>query len=145
MKNYIVFAALALSALSVSAQTSPEIQTVKITAGQGESELSKTYLMLSEQFAKFKGAYTMKNGMTLSVFEIDRARFAQIDDEEKHEIVATAANAFAANDKKMKMNIDLGDRGQASGEVFYLFPGINTSEGYVTGSGWMKTALNNKK
>lgn len=141
MKKLIVFTAFALSSLAVTAQTASEIPTVRITAEQDSSGLNKAYVMLAEQFAKFKGAYKMRNGMSMSLFEIDRARFAQINDEEKHEIVATAANSFVAQDKKMKIRIDLDDNGQANGEVYYILPAFYSGEGLVTPAGWMRTAL----
>jgi hypothetical protein len=141
MKKIIVFLVLTASASAVTAQTSSEVPTVKITANQDPYSIENTYEMRPEEFNKFKGAYKLTNGMTLSLFETDRARFAQIDDSDQHEIIAVAHNAFVAQDRQLKMRINLSEDGKGSGELNYILPPLFSAEGQITNGGWMLATI----
>jgi hypothetical protein len=141
MKNPIVFLALTTAAFAVIAQTASEVPTVKITASQNSYSSMQTYEMSPEEFNKFKGAYTLTNGMVLSLFENDRTRYAQIDDSNQHEIIAVAPNAFVAQDKQLRMRIDLSEDGKGRGELNYLLPPLFSSEGQITNGGWMLATI----
>lgn len=141
MKNIFAFLVLAASVSAVLAQTSSEVPTVKITATQNPYSYNQAYEMSPAEFEKFKGAYKLTNGMTLSLFETDRARFAQIDDSAQHEIIAVAHNAFVAQDKQLKMRINLSEDGKGSGELNYILPPLFSAEGQITNGGWILATI----
>jgi hypothetical protein len=137
MKRLIVISAISMLSLAVSAQTASDVDTVKISADQSIYLPSQTYRMGSDEFYKFKGAYSLSNGMTLSLFERGRSMYAQIDGQDKHQIVATAANAFVAKDLQLKMRIDLQENGEPKGELFYVIPTQTNAQSQVLQEKWM--------
>lgn len=141
MKKLIVMSTLSLLSLTVSAQTSAEVDTVKISADQSIYLPSQAYGMRSDEFYKFKGAYSLSNGMTLSLFERGRTMYAQIDGQDRHQIIATAANAFVAKDQQLKMRIDLKENGDASGELFYRVSVQVSAETQVPQQRWILAAF----
>ena len=141
MKNSIAFLMLTTAAFAVIAQTASEVPTVKITASQNLNSSIRPYEMSPEEFNKFKGAYTLTNGMILSLFETDRTRYAQIDDSNQHEIIAVAPNAFVAQDKQLRMRIDLSEDGKGKGELNYILPPQFSAEGQITNGGWMLATI----
>ncbi|WP_295751394.1 hypothetical protein [Undibacterium sp.] len=131
MNKLFVISALSVLSFVASAQTATEVETVRISGEQSIVLPSETYAMRSDEFYKFKGSYSLSNGMSLSLFERGRSMFAQIDDQERHQIVATASNAFVAKDQQLKMRIDLKDNGEVGGELFYLAPTQASTEGQL--------------
>ena len=128
MKKFLVFL-LALGALPLAAQTptptptEKELDTVTITESAEKITIpSRLYKMWPEEFYKFKGGYDLSNGQVLALFDRGRRMYAQIGDQPRHEIVATAQNAFVALDRQLKMRIDLHDNGDASGELYMVVP-----------------------
>jgi hypothetical protein len=141
MKNILVLLTFAVSATAAFAQTSSEVPTVKISATQDPYKYDQAYEMSPAEFNKFKGDYKLGNGMTLSLFEKNQARFAQIDDSDQHEIIAVARNAFVAQDKQLKMRINLNEDGKGSGELNYILPPLFSAEGQITAGGWMLASI----
>ena len=145
MKKSIVFF-LALSALPLAAQTQAqtekELETVTITESAEKITIpNRLYKMWPEEFYKFKGGYDLSNGQVLALFDRGRRMYAQIGDQPRHEIVATAQNAFVALDRQLKMRIDLHDNGEASGELYMVVPAQSQSKLSLPGEQLYRVAL----
>jgi len=78
-----------------------------------------------DDFDRYRGAYDLSNGQTLQVFRDGLRMYAEVDQLGRHQIVASARNAFVALDKKMKMRIDLRDDGSVGGELVMMVPAAN--------------------
>jgi hypothetical protein len=118
MKKLAICALLSVLSFPVVAQEDKKVESVTIT----DSNLriivpSKRYRMLPEEFYNFKGSYDLSNGMTLSLSDRGSRMYAKLNNQDWHQIVAIAENAFVALDEKLKMRIDLKDNGEVSGEV----------------------------
>ena len=132
MKKLIAISVLSALSFAAYAQTSSDVATVEISGDKSINLPSKIYRMDSDEFYKFKGSYFLSNGMTLSLFERGRTMFARIDNQDRHQIVASASNAFVAKDLQLKMRIDLADNGDVSGELTYVVPSQINAENQVT-------------
>ncbi|MBI3283523.1 MAG: hypothetical protein HYZ65_01545 [Burkholderiales bacterium] len=119
MKKLILFSLLSALSLMTTAQTASDVETVTIARPHYTITMpEKTYRMPMYQFeGEFKGAYDLSNGMTLSLFNIGYTMYAKIGGQERHEIVATAADTFVARDRKLQMRIENHPNGDVSGEV----------------------------
>ncbi len=129
-----LFLCTVLSALSFSAfaQATNDVDTVTISKPQLRIEIpAKTYRMTSEDFYQFKGVYSLSNGQTLSLSQRGNTQYAQVSDQERHKIVATADNAFVALDKQLQMRIDIKDDGDVTGELLMIVPAQTLSEGSI--------------
>ncbi|MFZ6645231.1 hypothetical protein ACO0LO_05920 [Undibacterium sp. TJN25] len=125
--------ALILNALSIAAiaQTAPDTETVTIAGIEKPISLPSNYhKMWPNEYREYQGAYMLSNGKTFSVFSKGTKMYAKMEDQERHEIVAIAPNAFVSLDEKLKMRVDLHDDGNVSGELLMLVPRAN-----IAGSG----------
>jgi hypothetical protein len=123
MKKLVICALLSVLAFPVAAQEDKKLESVTIT----DSNLriivpSKRYRMMPEEFYNFKGSYDLSNGMTLTLSDRGYRMYAKLNNQEWHQIVAIAENAFVALDEKLKMRIDLKDNGDVGGEVLIAVP-----------------------
>jgi hypothetical protein len=123
MKKHLLMAVLGALSFSAYAQDVSEVDTVNISPELRITVPAKIYRMSPDQFYQFKGAYELSNGMTLSLFNRGHWMYAQLNDGERHEIVATSHNAFVAKDQQLQMTIDLHDNGDVSGELLMVVPG----------------------
>ncbi|MFZ6748099.1 hypothetical protein [Undibacterium sp. Ren11W] len=137
MKQLFAISVLSMLPFLASAQTAADVETVNISGDQSIHLPSQIYRMSSDEFYKFKGAYSLSNGMSLSLFERGRAMYARIDGQDQHQIIASAANSFVAKDLQLKMRIDLNDNGEASGELFYLLPSQVSADNQVVKQRWV--------
>ncbi len=128
--------AFMLNALSFAAmaQTAPETETITIAGYEKSISLPGSYhKMWPNEYLEYQGAYMLSNGKTFSVFSKGTKMYAKMEDQERHEIVATAPNVFVALDEKMKMRVDLHDDGNVSGELVMLVPRENVAGSSHTG------------
>jgi len=120
MKNYFLIAVFCSISLSAAAQTLPSIDTVTIKAApltlQGNI---KTKFMDNETFYQFIGSYELANGQTLSLFNRGTQKYAAIEGYARHEIRATSANSFIANDRKLALQINFDENGNPDGHVLF--------------------------
>ncbi len=125
--------AFMLAALSCAAmaQTAPETETITIAGREKPISLPSSYQkMWPSGYREYQGAYMLSNGKTFSVFSKGTKMYAKMEDQERHEIVAAAPNVFISLDEKMKMEVNLHDDGNVSGELVMLVPRQN-----IAGSG----------
>ena len=89
--------------------------------------------MWPDQFYDFKGTYELANGMTLKLFnqKIGNVMFAQLDDQERHQIVATSQNTFVALDKKLSISINHKGNGKMTGYIIMTIPAQMQTNGTV--------------
>lgn len=113
---------LILLALSLAATAQPQSTTesVTVTGPANTIDLQGQRMMTQEEFYKFTGSYDLSNGRTLSLFTRGATKFAALDGEERHAIVATSSNSFVALDKQLKMRIEQGTNGDVSGELYMV-------------------------
>jgi hypothetical protein len=83
-------------------------------------ENQKFHYMDQTEFAKFKRAYELSNGDTLSLFSRSDLKYAKLGDGTWHAIVATGPNSFMSIDRQLKMEINLQSGDQVSG--YLLMP-----------------------
>jgi hypothetical protein len=116
MKKIIL--SVVLSALSLSAMAQTDSATVTISGtGQKSDLLRDARPMAPDEFNRFAGSYELSNGQSLSLFSRDLKKFAVVQGEAWHELVATSANSFVSADRTLRMKIRRQANGDVSGEV----------------------------
>jgi hypothetical protein len=101
-----------------SSATSSETQSVTIGAMSPKYDVTQGVRQMSpDEFGKYTGSYDLSNGKSLSLFSRGLKKYAVIQGEARHEIVATRGNTFVSTDKQLKMTIDKLDNGDAKGEL----------------------------
>jgi len=128
MKNLILSAVLSACSLAAAAQNSAS-DTVTISAAAQKNSLENRRSMLPDEFHKFAGSYELANGKSLALFTRGLKKYAKLQDEAWHEIVATSANSFVSLDKHLEMTIERKDNGDIGGELL-----IRGQEPAVAGS-----------
>jgi hypothetical protein len=125
MKTIILCTLLSSISFAVLAQSDapPSSDTPSITIGAKLPKYDLTQgvrQMQPDEFGKYVGSYELSNGKSLSLFLRGQKKYAMIDDEAMHEIVATRANTFVAKDQQLMMTIDRKEDGDAGGEVLFV-------------------------
>jgi len=116
-------------ALGASAQQ-PGAESVTVSAPRIVVP-AKAYPMTRAKFIEeFWGAYDLSNGQTLHLTHNGWDMYAEIGNEGPRRIVAADANTFVALDGKLKIHLEVGVNGYASGEVVMVRPVQNTASGY---------------
>lgn len=133
--NQLTLAAL-LSALAMGAAAqAPE--AVRIPGAASRITLpDHPYRMSEGDLYSYKGVYDLSNGKTLRLFGRGFNLYAEVEDEGPHRLLATAANAFVAADRQLKLRLDLHDDGTVAGELTMVVPagqvaGVPTAETLV--------------
>jgi len=106
--------------LSATAQAPAPTESVTVTGSAYTIDLQGTRIMFPDEFYKFTGSYDLSNGKTLSLYNRGYKKFATLDGEVAHEIVATSSNSFVALDRQLKMKILIGAYGDVSGELYMV-------------------------
>ncbi|HTD05446.1 hypothetical protein [Undibacterium sp.] len=142
MKKLILVSILGALSLAATAQTAPDAGTVTISGAEKVILLpSQHHKMWPDEYNAYKGAYSLSNGQTLSVFSRGSKMYAKLENQDRHEIVATASNVFVALDEKLKMRIDLHDDGNVSGELYMVVTPEHVAKGKGTGGQLMVLAF----
>ena len=138
MKKFALVSILSTLSLVAAAQSAPNADTVTISGTERAISLpSQYYKMWPVEFYEYKGAYSLSDGKSLTVFNRGQKMYAKVEGQDAHEIVAAASNVFVALDEKLKMRIDLHDDGSVGGELLMLVKrdvasGAGPSEQLVT-------------
>jgi hypothetical protein len=119
-----ILSTLSLAAFAQSTeQSTVDTQSVTVGAVSPKYDVSKgTRIMTAEEFGNFTGSYDLSNGKSLSLFTRGQKKYAVIDGEARHELVATRANSFVSVDNQLKMTIVRDDNGDAKGELLIAGP-----------------------
>lgn len=128
MKKLILASLLGTSALFAFAQTAPDTVTVPGHALRIDAPTSIRH-MDKDEFYRFKGAYDLSNGQTLSLTRGATRMYAEIDDQGKHEIVATGQGEFVALDRQLKMTLEPQDDNDMRGELLMMVPAKAMADG----------------
>ncbi len=119
MKKIALFCIATSLSFAAIGQTTDKVDSVTIKATDTSINLpSNGYKMRLDDFYQFKGSYDLANGQTLSVYNQGMTMYAQVDGQDRHQIVASSSNSFVALDRQMKMRIVLGNNGNVSGELY---------------------------
>jgi alpha-amylase/alpha-mannosidase (GH57 family) len=114
--------------LAATAQTATDNSAVTITAPLRIDAPSQYHRMQPQEYYDYLRSYDLSNGMTLNLYSRGRKIYAEVADQGRHEIVATAQNVFVALDQQLKMTINLhGD--DASGELIMALPSRHLAKG----------------
>ena len=123
MQKLILASVLGAFSLAVMAQTTMDDNTVTIQAkGPKISLPANIYHMNNDDFYQFTGSYDLSNGESLSLFSRGLKKYAKVQGEAWHEIVATSSHSFVAVDKQLEMTIDRHENGDVSGELLMVVP-----------------------
>jgi hypothetical protein len=121
MKKLIIFSLLGALSLSSIAQTSDVntgTATVTVTPKKDVFLAQHRYAMQSDEFYKFKRAYELSNGSTVSLYNRGSLMYAKLDGGIPERIVATSGNTFFSTKSDLKLKINLLDNGDAIGEAY---------------------------
>lgn len=133
MKAIIVASILAVIASTANAQSAGDSNTVTINAAGPVITLpAAARPMTSSEFGKFTGSYSLSNGKSLTLFVRGSAKYAAIEGEGSHILVAKSGNSFVAKDKQLAMTIELHDHAEPSGEVLIAVPGERLANGEMS-------------
>lgn len=117
MKRLVLTGSLCALALTAFAQNTSE-QKVVVPASK-EAALQRSY-MSPEDFARYKGAYSLSNGKTLYLIRKATRMYARVDEQSEHEITRSGRGKFQALDGKMWMALDFASDDSVSGELNYI-------------------------
>jgi len=142
MKNLVLISLISAFALAASAQTTPDNQTVNVTGPALRIELPNHYhRMQASEAYDYLRSYSLSNGMTLDLFYRGPQLYAEVGDQGRHAIVATAPNVFVALDQQLKMTINLHGSDDASGELIMVLPRRQLANGDVAGGRLLRFAF----
>ncbi|WP_211464505.1 hypothetical protein [Collimonas silvisoli] len=140
MKNLVFILIASMFSLAATAQPAADDSAVTITAPLRIDLPSQYHRMQPQEYYDYLRSYDLSNGMTLNLFSRGRKIYAEVGDQGRHEIVATAQNVFVAMDQQLKMTINLhGD--DASGELIMVLPARQVAQGGVAGKQFMAVAF----
>jgi len=117
MKKLIILSFLSALSLGAIAQTS-DVNTVTVTPKNADFAAQHRYPMQGDEFYKFKRAYELSNGMTVSLYNRGPMMYAKLDNRQPERIVATSSNTFFSTKSDLRLKIHLDDNGEAHGEAF---------------------------
>jgi len=114
-----LLSSFSLAALAQSeAPTTTDTPSITIGAMSPKYDVTQGVRQMSpDEFGKYTGSYDLSNGKSLSLFTRGMKKYAVIQGEARHEIVATRSNTFVSTDKQLKMTIDKQENGDAQGEL----------------------------
>lgn len=117
MKRLVAAGSLFAFALAAFAQSASDQQVV-VPASKA-APIQRTY-MSPEDFARYKGAYSLSNGKTLYLIRAATRMYAQVDGQSRHEITRAGNGKFQALDGKMWMSLVFAPDDSVSGELNYV-------------------------
>jgi hypothetical protein len=115
MKRIVAAGSLFALALTAFAQNTGE-QKVLIPASK---DLQRTYVP-AEDFAKYKGAYSLSNGKTLYMVRRAARMYARVDEQSEHEIYRSGSGKFQAPDGKLEVELVFANDDSVSGHLSYV-------------------------
>jgi len=140
MKNLVLILIASMCSLAAMAQTAPDNGAVTITAPLRIDAPSQYHRMHPDEYYDYLRSYDLSNGMTLNLFGRGTKIYAEVGEQGRHELVATAQNVFVAMDQQLKMTINLhGD--DASGELLMALPSRQVAKGDASGKQFLVVAF----
>ncbi len=116
MKRLILFALLGGLALATPAQTTGDNE-VRIRGYQIELP-ARAYPFFREDFDEYTGTYDLSNGAVMTLSRRGQHLYAQIDSDQRKELVAAKPNVFVALDRDLKITLN----NDTTGEVLMRVP-----------------------
>ncbi|MEO6921783.1 MAG: hypothetical protein ABI171_22455 [Collimonas sp.] len=143
MKNLFLLSLLSMSCLASAAPPADQDSWPMTISGAKERIAlpDQHRKMWPEEFYNYMQAYSLSNGMTLSVFHRGLTMYAALDGQARHKIVAVTGNTFVAVDQQLKMTINLHENGDASGELYMVIPAQRLSNGDVVSEKLVRIAF----
>ncbi|HEU4843592.1 MAG TPA: hypothetical protein VFT05_04940 [Burkholderiaceae bacterium] len=142
MKKLILASLLSVASLAAYSQTTAPSETVTVP-GPALRIDAPTHIRYMDQddFYAYKGAYELANGQLLVLTSRGNKMYAEVNDQGRHQIVATRANSFTALDQQLQMTIDLLPNDNVHGELLMVVPQRTMSDGTVIPARTMTLAV----
>ena len=140
MKKLILASLLSVASLAAFSQTPGETVTVPGHALRIDAPTHVRY-MDQDEFYPYKATYTLADGNELTLTAYGSRMYAEVNDQGKHQIVATSANSFTALDRQLQMTINLQPDDHVTGELLMVVPESTISDGTVIPANTLSLAL----
>ncbi|MES2046960.1 MAG: hypothetical protein V4447_01055 [Pseudomonadota bacterium] len=111
MKRIVLLSILGAFTFGATAQTSSDTSSVTISAMQEISLPVNIYKTNSEERREIRGQYELENGKVLTVSNVGRKIYAEIEGQPQAELVAASPNIFVATNRKMKLKFEQYENG----------------------------------
>jgi hypothetical protein len=143
MKNKLMLCALVGYMLVAVAQQGERAGTVTVPAPQREKVAPvPAYKMSPLEFKGYDLDYKLSNGMILYLSTGFRKKmFAQVNNQTRHEIIATSPGTFVALDGKLFLNLKLDSSGNASGDLKFVDEEAHNTAGEPVPDKWLHMAV----
>lgn len=136
MNRFIVAFAIGALAGGASAQTQPEVDEIRISAGLARIELpEQLHNVWQDEFDRIQGTYRLSNGKTMQLSSWGNRMYAKIDGMPRRQLAAVSPYVFVARDLQMKIRINNADgAGPLMADVHLAAPGMaqGSSEATLT-------------
>lgn len=118
MKNLLLLPLLSIVSVGAIAQSTQAVDSVNVPANIQRIEVpARAYHMSQMDFGEYRGSYDLSNGQILTLSTRGLRMYAELDDGEKSEIVATGTRSFVATDQRLKMRFERQASGDLGGEL----------------------------
>lgn len=142
MKKLILASLFSVASLAAFSQTATTGETVTVP-GHALRIDAPTHVryMSQDEFYPYKATYELANGQELTLTARGTKMYAEVNDQGKHQIVATSANSFTALDQQLQMTIDRLPNDNVTGELLMVVPERTMSDGTVIPAQTMALAV----
>ena len=135
MKKIILAMMLGAASLAAVAQTTQADESVPVPGRALKIELPAMPLHMDrDQTGAFRGSYSLSNGQVLHMRQYGSgpALYAEIDDQGPRKLIAASPSTFVAQDRSLKISLDLQPNGDASGEILMKVPAQRMADGTMS-------------
>ena len=135
MKKIILAMMLGAASLAAVAQTTQADESVPVPGRAFKIELPAMPLHMDrDQTGAFRGSYSLSNGQVLHMRQYGSgpALYAEIDDQGPRKLIAASPSTFVAQDRSLKISLDLQPNGDASGEILMKVPAQRMADGTMS-------------
>lgn len=132
MKNFFFAAMLGAMSLTATAQTVSKDETVTVPGTALKIELPAKPLHLTrDDTDQYRGGYTLSNGQMLHLrtYGQQSTLYGEVSGQGMRKMVAASPNTFVAEDRSLKVTINLTSDDMASGEVLIAQPSQRMADG----------------
>jgi hypothetical protein len=137
MKKITLAVMLGVASLAAVAQTNQAEESVQVPGRALKIELPAMPLHMDrDQNGAFRGSYSLSNGQVLHLRQYGSgpALYAEIDEQGPRKLVAASPSSFVAQDRSLKITLDMKPDGDAGGEVLMKVPAQRMADGSMSQS-----------
>lgn len=135
MKKIILAMMLGAASLAAVAQTTQADESVPVPGRALKIELPAMPLHMDrDQTGAFRGSYSLSNGQVLHMRQYGSgpALYAEIDDQGPRKLIAASPSTFVAQDRSLKISLELQPNGDAGGEILMKVPAQRMADGSMS-------------